>query len=712
MAEKVILKVVAETKGASKDMNKLSSETKGATAQTTLLGGAMNMVRGAMLKVKVMSKLLFGSIRAGLISTGIGAFLVIIGSLISYFTSTKKGAEMLERALAGFGAVVSVITDRISALGGIIVDAFSNPKKAIADLWQAIKTNVVNRFTGLVDMFKATGKILKAVFTLDFDALKEGLGDYAESMVQVATGVDDLHTKMADGVKSVTDEINEEVRAAIELKRIFQEIADTEREFNKERAQTNQEIAEAQLIAEDESKTLEERVAALQRANELELQTTQKALDLQKRKTEAKRQEVALGESLAEDLDALAEEEIKLINMQTRSFKIRKKLGVAVETLRTEARAKQKAREQEEIKAIQEVAKTTTKVINQRTALEQQAYYDSLESKKELEIAKLFTAKERAVKEAEFILKNTKAKGDALLKLQMETDKLIGALETKFTIDKERIKKKYRDKDALEREAEATKLYDLQQQNTLLLIEDLNERPLAEIEIQRNKELKSVEEAENSEAMKAEINKKYNSKKQAQNKATSDAERKLGVGDLGAAASLFGGLADLETEGTEKWKSMKSAEARINSFVAAQAAFSSMAGIPIVGTAMGIIAAGLALRQGQTQIDAINATEIPKMARGGVVGGYGSGTSDSVNARLSKGEVVINAKSAKMFRGALSGMNVAGGGVAFARGGATTPGEGAGFNGFSNEPLKAFVLTDEMTSSQDRLSKIRRRSSI
>jgi len=103
------------------------------------------------------------------------------------------------------------------------------------------------------------------------------------------------------------------------------------------------------------------------------------------------------------------------------------------------------------------------------------------------------------------------------------------------------------------------------------------------------------------------------------------------------------------------------------------------------------------------------------MARGGIVGGYGNGTSDSVNARLSKGEVVINAKSAKMFRGALSNMNVAGGGVGFARGGATTAHETnsnelASLADYQQEPLKAFVITDDLTNSQDKLAQIRRRS--
>ena len=91
------------------------------------------------------------------------------------------------------------------------------------------------------------------------------------------------------------------------------------------------------------------------------------------------------------------------------------------------------------------------------------------------------------------------------------------------------------------------------------------------------------------------------------------------------------------------------------------------------------------------------------MNRGGIVGGYGSGTSDSVNAKLSKGEAVINARSASMFRGALSSMNLAGGGVGFA--GEDEDSSGGGV-------IKAFVLSDEMTSKQARTEKINRRTSI
>ena len=348
MAEKVILKVVAETSKANKDMNALGNETKGAAAETTLLGGAMNFVRGAMLKVKTMSKLLFGSIKAGLISTGIGAFVVIIASLFAYFKNTKRGAEMLERAMAGVGAVVNVITDYFSSFGEMVVSAFENPKQAIADLWEAIKTNIMNRVEGMIDSFGNLGDIIKAAFSLDWEGVKKGAADFGESIIQVGTGVDDFTGKMAAGFKSIGDEIEKDVAAAMKLKGLTQQLKDEEREFAKVRAQTRQDIQKARLDALDETKTVEERLKAVQRANDLEKKTTQDVIDMQKRKILIQKATMDLSENMAEDLDELAALEVGLIDLQTASFQTQKRLATEMETLTNEIAAAKKQKKKRE----------------------------------------------------------------------------------------------------------------------------------------------------------------------------------------------------------------------------------------------------------------------------------------------------------------------------------------------------------------------------
>jgi len=560
---------VADVKGKFKELKGIAAGVlKKVAIQAKLAGSGMRMMFGG--KMAGGAKVLFNVIKTGVAATGIGLLVVAFVSLISYFTKTKKGAELLEVAFAGIGAAISVITDRISKIGGAITKVFSGDFKGAAE-------------------------------------------------------------DVKGALSGITDEIKGEATAAISLKKAFNGLADAQRDLRVKTAESKAEIEALKIIAEDVTKSDKERTKAAEKAFATEQALMAERISIAEEALRIKREENALVESTAEDLDAEADLQIELAAIKEESTAKQISLQNFLNGLKQATRDKEKA-----------------------AAAERQAEID---------------AEVKAEEEA--------AEKKAALKL-----------------------------------SEGEKLLAIQQENALLLIEDANERALAQIEIDRENALNSVADTEHTESLKAAINKKYNAKKQAQNKATSDAERKLGMGDLAAAGGLIGQMGDMQQEGTKGWKTAKIAEARINSFVAAQAAFSSMASIPFVGTAMGIIAAGLALAQGQKQVEQIKATEIPKMARGGLVGGYGSGTSDSVNARLSKGEVVINAKSAKMFRGALSGMNVAGGGVAFARGGATTPGEGAGFNGFSNEPMKAYVLTDEMTDSQDRLSKIRRRSSI
>lgn len=87
------------------------------------------------------------------------------------------------------------------------------------------------------------------------------------------------------------------------------------------------------------------------------------------------------------------------------------------------------------------------------------------------------------------------------------------------------------------------------------------------------------------------------------------------------------------------------------------------------GWPFGLIpAAFLGVQLGIEEAAILNKKYIPQYARGGIhfgdgiVSGPGTGTSDDINAKLSNGEVVINAKSSKKFAPILSAINEAGGG--------------------------------------------------
>jgi hypothetical protein len=131
-------------------------------------------------------------------------------------------------------------------------------------------------------------------------------------------------------------------------------------------------------------------------------------------------------------------------------------------------------------------------------------------------------------------------------------------------------------------------------------------------------------------------------------------------------------------------------------------------------TAQGLVASGLILSK----------EFIPQFAEGGLVVGPGTGTSDSITAKLSNGESVINAKSTKMFAPVLSAINQAGGGKAipnFANGGLVTSSmttttdnsfdrlEKAIYS-LADRPIETYVKQTVVTNAQDTARKIKNRT--
>ena len=110
---------------------------------------------------------------------------------------------------------------------------------------------------------------------------------------------------------------------------------------------------------------------------------------------------------------------------------------------------------------------------------------------------------------------------------------------------------------------------------------------------------------------------------------------------------------------------------------------------------------------------AIKTVKSAKFASGGLVVGPGSGTSDSISARLSNGESVLTAAATRMFAPALSAFNQIGGGVPIASQGNASPQIGEEFlaravaKGMMLAP-RPVVSVEEITAAQNRVQAIER----
>ena len=172
--------------------------------------------------------------------------------------------------------------------------------------------------------------------------------------------------------------------------------------------------------------------------------------------------------------------------------------------------------------------------------------------------------------------------------------------------------------------------------------------------------------------------------------------------DIDTMNTVFDNTRSVLGEESELAKGLAVLQATMNTYTAAAAA---LAPPPVgAGPLLGPLLAASTVALGLANVTKILSAPEPEFAQGGLVGGYGTGTSDSVSARLSKGESVINARSTRMFKPLLSAINEAGGGRSFA--------SGEGVGGTTMGVVKAFVVADDMTKQQDKLSKIRRKATI
>ena len=232
-----------------------------ATAATTAATG------GASKAMKIF--------KIALISTGIGAIVVALGTLVGGFLSTQRGADAVSSALRPLQAimqrVVGFIQDTAIKSFERFKNAITNPKDAFISLGKAIKDNIINRFKAL-QVF--SGAITK-IFDGDF---KGAAKDFADGAIQVVTGVTDATDKLMTASKNTGDFIKESIEQGKQLDAMQKQIERADIERTRRAAELNRIAKENTKIAQDQTKSSEERLAAAQRA--LNAEQTKVALEV------------------------------------------------------------------------------------------------------------------------------------------------------------------------------------------------------------------------------------------------------------------------------------------------------------------------------------------------------------------------------------------------------------------------------------------------
>jgi hypothetical protein len=231
-------------------------------AMTKQLNSVVTAIKAATLSTRA-----FG---VALAATGIGAILLALGALIGLFKSTQQGTDAVNKVMMqlkyAFDAIVGVLQTKVLAGFEKLKKAFEDPKKAVVDLWESIKTNLLNRLVGVSDAFQILGRTISLALKGKLSEAREEASKLGETILQIATGVEDLPNKM----KAFANEIG----AAYENgKKVGATLADLDKKIMLYKINTTAELAkqrsilaENNRISHDEAATLEEQLAAQEKA--------------------------------------------------------------------------------------------------------------------------------------------------------------------------------------------------------------------------------------------------------------------------------------------------------------------------------------------------------------------------------------------------------------------------------------------------------------
>ena len=291
--------------------------TEGVQKAHTKATNSQTAAQKALNVATLAGKVAMNVFKLALIATGIGAFVVVVGSLVAYFKSTEEGAMKLKVIMAALGSVTATITSKMADFGKIIFDAFNNIKELnIQDVFKsigdAIKDNILNR----IEAFGLAGKAIAKIFSGE---MTEGFKDLSNAVLQGATGVENVIDKVGqvaetvvDGVKSGTEALGdlydktiENANDAAALQKRENDLVFERRKILMDNAQLEADVAKLRADAADKANlTQEEIIAKLEEAKQKESEKLKNLTYIAKIE-----KEIAEGRSaLATDSEAEAEE--------------------------------------------------------------------------------------------------------------------------------------------------------------------------------------------------------------------------------------------------------------------------------------------------------------------------------------------------------------------------------------------------------------------
>ena len=345
-----------ETKAATVEAVESLIVTESVQRAQTAATNSQTAAQKALNVATLAGQVALNVFKLALLATGIGAFAVVLGSVVAYFKSTEEGALRLKVIMAALGSVTDNITTVMASFGKTVVDSFTKIKELkIEDVFSAIGETIQNQVINRINALGLAGKALSKIFSGD---AVEGFKDLGEAYLQGITGVEDSIGKIGevgnavvevfeDGKEAVTGftkEVISDAEAFANIQRDENKLLFRKRELMIENVRLEGDLAELRVEAADKTNLSQaEIVEKLEEARDLQevrlnnlVEIAQKEFDIQKRRSD-------LAVDSFEDAELLAAKELALetakANVFTQNLRFRKQIGAEQEKLATETLA-------------------------------------------------------------------------------------------------------------------------------------------------------------------------------------------------------------------------------------------------------------------------------------------------------------------------------------------------------------------------------------
>lgn len=413
--------------------------------------------------------------RLALISTGIGAIVVALGSLAALFFKNQKAIDKVSQVMAGLGAVIDVIIDRAAVLGSAIVKLFSGD------------------FVGAANEAKAA-------------------------------------------VSGLNDELTREFQLAQQIEEQLQKLHKQEILLNIEREASRAKIKELNLLAEDTTKSEGQRVKAAREAIAIEQTLLNKQIENQKgriaaalgqteftKETEKQLARIASGAATADevisglglststvaDLEEFESLVTEFFRTQQGSLELQTTLNNKLNTIQKEGAARRKQALEEErrrLEALQKELDGITKTLRDQIEAGEQAGMtdiERLQRQKEIALQELETTEQVAVERAKQLRKSeqeiTAMRNDfAKLRglIEKTTEEEITAIVREQNAKREEAEEKRREKLAADTQKALARLNEVLDRNAqieTLRLDLIQESGDKELSLEQFKEKRKLE---------------------------------------------------------------------------------------------------------------------------------------------------------------------------------------------------------------------------